>query len=141
MLCSDDILSYPLFLCPLFPLPFIYNSPPFMKMLHGLLRIFYIGVSTAEPRREKAEHADGQIKNTCHLFIYQMTVPTRQSSSTTACTHPAPCGSIRNINCNNNIRRDGPDGMLLRIFNSKYDLEFSEFAKWQKDNGGPVGIW
>ena len=43
------------------------------------------------------------------------------------------------IDCDHNLWwQDKPDGMLLRIFGAKYDLKFSEFEKWQKNDGKDV---
>ncbi|MBR6323621.1 MAG: hypothetical protein IKR62_01465, partial [Victivallales bacterium] len=43
------------------------------------------------------------------------------------------------IDCDHNLWwQDKPDGMLLRIFSAKYNLKFSEFEKWQKDDGKDI---
>jgi hypothetical protein len=62
---DDDVLLYPLFLRPLFPFPFIYNSPPFMKMLHGLRTFFHIDVSISQFKKGRTGLEDGKTKKIC----------------------------------------------------------------------------
>ena len=85
-------------------------------------------------------------KHSCHLLAYQVTAPTRNiiirdnvfcNAIEALVLHHADLRKV--IDCDHNLWwQDKPDGMLLRIFSAKYNLKFSDFEKWQKNDGKDV---
>ena len=85
-------------------------------------------------------------KHSCHLLAYQVTAPTRNiivrdnvfcNAIEALILHHADLRKV--MDCDHNLWwQDKPDGMLLRIFGAKYDLKFTEFEKWQKNDGKDI---